>query len=115
MSTGNDIVALALTDKDRTSRYRFHSRILSPRELELFDPVAGSAIHHPGGSSNHDSAALTFHQFIWLMWSIKESAYKYGSRANPALVFAPLKIPVTQLTIREDFFEGAVFFGDIWL
>ena len=101
MSTGNDIVALALTDKDRTSGYRFYSRILSPRELQLFDPVA--------------AAALTFHQFIWLMWSIKESAYKYVSRANPALVFTPLKISVTQLAIREGFIPGMVFFGNTGL
>ena len=79
-STGNDIVALAATDPDRTSRYRFYSRILTRSEL---DHVAGTA--------------LPFSTFVWLLWSIKESVYKYVSRSNPRLGFAPLKIPVGQL------------------
>lgn len=91
MSAGNDIIALAGTDEDKTSRYRFYSRILSPGELSLFD-----------------ATGLRFSTFVWLLWSIKESVYKYVSRSNPQLVFAPLKIPVNGLRIREDYFEGKI-------
>ncbi|HET6254194.1 MAG TPA: 4'-phosphopantetheinyl transferase superfamily protein [Puia sp.] len=90
MSTGNDIVALAVTDPARTSRYRFYSRIVSRSELEGL------------------GSALPFPTFIWLLWSVKESAYKYISRSNPRLVFAPLKIPVSSLELREDYYEGMI-------
>jgi hypothetical protein len=94
MSTGNDIVAMAATDKDRTCRYRFYSRIFSPGEHSLYDPLS--------------STGLTFHSFVWLLWSVKESAYKYFSRSEPDLVFAPRNIGITLVTPREDFFEALV-------
>lgn len=98
ISTGNDIVALAATDPDRTSRYRFYSRILTHREL---DHVAGTA--------------LPFSTFVWLLWSIKESVYKYVSRSHPRLGFAPLKIPVGQLRSRDDLFEGLIRYEQVML
>jgi phosphopantetheinyl transferase (holo-ACP synthase) len=98
ISTGNDIVALAATDPERTSRYRFYSRILTRTELDLV----------PG-------TTLPFSTFVWLVWSIKESVYKYVSRSNPRLSFAPLKIPVTQLSFREDFFEGTIRYEQVVL
>jgi phosphopantetheinyl transferase (holo-ACP synthase) len=98
ISTGNDIVALAATDPDRTSRYRFYSRILTHGELDRF---AGTA--------------FPFSTFVWLLWSIKESVYKYISRSNPRLGFAPLKIPVDQLRFRDDFFEGLVRYEQVML
>jgi hypothetical protein len=94
MSTGNDIVALGATDRDRTCRYRFYSRILSPAEFSLYDRLS--------------SARLSFHSFVWLLWSIKESAYKYSSRSKPDLVFAPLKIGITLVTPLDDFFEALI-------
>ena len=90
-STGNDIVAFAATDPLRTSQYRFYSRILSAEECAL-----------------HDHAALDFSSFVWLLWSIKESVYKYVSRSNHALIFAPLKIPVGRLIGGDGIFEGMV-------
>jgi hypothetical protein len=121
MSTGNDIIALAGTDNDRTSRHRFYSRILSPGELLLF-PV--NSLSSPGG--RHPGTGLSFPVFVWLMWSIKESVYKYVSRADTGLRLAPLKIPVTSLrrsedssltrsedsslTPREDYYEGMIFY-----
>lgn len=101
MSTGNDIVALALTDKDRTSRYRFYSRILSRSELPLYDPLA--------------CGGLSFHSFVWLLWSIKESVYKYVSRSNSRLIFSPLKIPVSRLSYRDNFYEGMIYYEQVVL
>jgi hypothetical protein len=92
MSTGNDIVALDATDKDRTSKFRFYSRILSPDELSLCDRLPG----------------VSFPYFVWILWSIKESVYKYVSRSNPRMVFAPLKIPVVRLGFRDGYCEGMV-------
>ncbi|HLX67033.1 MAG TPA: 4'-phosphopantetheinyl transferase superfamily protein [Puia sp.] len=103
MSTGNDIVALAETDSDRTSRHRFYSRILSPGELSLFPDYGMPYPDHPGPPPR-----LSFPDFVWLMWSIKESVYKYVSRADRRLDFAPLKIPVTWLRFRDDFYEGMI-------
>jgi phosphopantetheinyl transferase (holo-ACP synthase) len=96
MSTGNDIVALALTDPERTSRHRFYSRILTTSEVSL-------------------NPALPFSSFVWLLWSVKESAYKYCSRSNPQLVFAPLKVSVVALGAEEGFFQGIVSYGGVLL
>jgi phosphopantetheinyl transferase (holo-ACP synthase) len=97
MSTGNDIVALVATDSHRTSLSRFYSRILSPDEQTLFRQVAGEG-----------SGGLSFSSFVWLLWSIKESVYKYVSRSNPRLVFAPLKIPVSRLGRKDGYYEGLI-------
>jgi phosphopantetheinyl transferase (holo-ACP synthase) len=96
ISAGNDIIALIETDNDRTSRHRFYSRILTPEELLLFP-----------------APKLPFSVFVWLMWSIKESVYKYVSRADPGLHFAPLKIPVRGLRICEDHYEGIICYGGL--
>ena len=49
MSTGNDIVALGATDRERTCRYRFYSRILSPAELSLYDRVMATSLSFMDG------------------------------------------------------------------
>jgi hypothetical protein len=97
ISTGNDIVALAATDKERTCRYRYYSRIATPAEVLLYAELA--------------DGALDFSTFIWLLWSIKESVYKLVSRSNPRLVFAPLQLPVDQVGFRAGHIEGMVRFG----
>src|SRR3984957_14926105 len=137
MSTGNDIVALAATDKDRTCQYRFYSRILSTVELSLDEQLAGGELTLPsypptgeglsfpfdpptGGKLSFPfdpptGGKLSFHSFVWLLWSIKESVYKYVSRSNPSLVFSPLKIPVSRLGQRDDFYEGMIRYGQVML
>ncbi len=82
-STGNDIVALQATQPERTNLPRFYSRILTIDEKKLYD--------RPGRPS------LAFDHFVWLCWSIKESAYKFNKRKFPDLVFAPLKTTISEL------------------
>jgi hypothetical protein len=82
-STGNDIVALAATDKERTGQLRFYSRILSAGEQALYGQPA--------------LAGITFETYLWLLWSVKESIYKYKKRTFPGLVFSPTKITLIRL------------------
>ena len=82
-STGNDIVARALIDHERSNDIRFYRKIISPEEQELFHQSAGQE--------------LSFETFLWLCWSVKESAYKYWKRHQPALLFSPIKVVVTTI------------------
>jgi hypothetical protein len=99
-STGNDIVALAATDKERTSRYRFYSRILSAEEQTLY-------------AQQEARTRLALDHYVWLLWSIKESVYKYSSRIDREPVFSPLKIPVRRLDPPSDdeFYKGIALYG----
>jgi len=83
MSTGNDIVALKAINIARTKEYNFYKKIISPFEKELYDMQL--------------SGKMSFENFVWLLWSVKESAYKYLQRITPALIFSPTKIIVNQL------------------
>jgi hypothetical protein len=82
-STGNDLVFLPATRPERTCLPRFYSRILTAAEVTGFQRVA------PYG--------LPFDRYVWLCWSIKESAYKYQKRLHPELSFAPLRFEVSRL------------------
>lgn len=77
-STGNDIVALKAINKQRTNHFHFYSKILS---------VSEQALYYQAGF-----AEMPFEKFVWLLWSIKESVYKYQKRIVPGLVFSPTKI-----------------------
>ncbi|MFI5140492.1 MAG: 4'-phosphopantetheinyl transferase superfamily protein [Sphingobacteriales bacterium] len=88
-SAGNDIVCLNTIDVARTKQYRFYSKILSGTEIELYNETA--------------FAAIPFENFVWLLWSIKESAYKYLQRNNPGLVFTPVKFIIRQLRAPGEF------------
>lgn len=83
ISTGNDIVSLDAIDRQRTIQPRFYSKILTPSEQALY-PRQGSS-------------GLPFENFVWLLWSVKESVYKYRQRLEPGLVFSPAKIVIRQL------------------
>jgi hypothetical protein len=98
-STGIDIVDLAATDPQRTGNYRFYSRILSAEEVALYDaPVLGEQ---------------PFDKYVWLLWSIKESVYKYTSRTDNGLPFSPLTIPVLQLDppSGDGFYKSMIIYG----
>jgi hypothetical protein len=96
-STGNDIVDLSATDPLRTCSERFYSRIISSEEKTLYDQLGG----------------LPFDNYVWLLWSIKESVYKYTSRTDVGLVFAPLTIPVLHLHLPsgDGFYKSMVIYG----
>ena len=96
-STGNDIVDLSATDPLRTCSYRFYSRIISSEEKTLYDELGG----------------LPFDNYVWLLWSIKESVYKYTSRTDTGLAFAPLTIPVFHLHLPsgDGFYKSMVIYG----
>lgn len=79
---GNDIVSLKVIDIHRTQSPQFYSKILSPSEQQLYQ---------------EQFTALPFGHFVWLLWSVKESAYKCLQRQQPKLLFHPVKIEITRL------------------
>ncbi|MGF7078193.1 4'-phosphopantetheinyl transferase family protein [Mucilaginibacter sp. UYCu711] len=85
ISAGNDIVALNLVDKQRTLLPAFYLKFITPAELSL-----------------HKESAISFENFIWLLWSVKESAYKYLKRSDESLVFSPSKLIVQNLSIPAE-------------
>ncbi|MEO8174062.1 MAG: 4'-phosphopantetheinyl transferase superfamily protein [Sediminibacterium sp.] len=84
-STGNDIVSLDLIDKERSNDRHFYLKILTPSEEAL--------------SRQPQLAGLPFERFLWLCWSIKESAFKYLKRENTAFVFSPTRIVISNIIV----------------
>ena len=82
-STGNDIVALKAIDIARTKQPNFYKKILSVSEKELYD--------------QQFAGKIPLENFVWLLWSIKESAYKFLQRITPDLVFSPTRTIVSQI------------------
>ncbi len=89
MSAGNDIVSLNAINAARTKQYKFYSKILSESENPLYKEFS--------------SAGIPFENFVWLLWSIKESAYKYLQRNNPDVIFTPVKFVVKQLQLPANY------------
>jgi len=85
ISTGNDIVALGSPDIQRAGQSRFYSKILSLSEQSLY--------------LQPKFAQMPFEHFVWLLWSVKESAYKYLKRVIHDLVFSPAKIVIQSIEI----------------
>jgi phosphopantetheinyl transferase (holo-ACP synthase) len=84
-STGNDIVALKAINVARTSQENFYKKVIAGSEHTLYnEPV---------------SEKISFATFVWLLWSVKESAYKFLQRLSPALVFSPTKFVVNWLEL----------------
>lgn len=88
-STGNDIISLNDINKTRTKQSGFYSKILSPAEKNLYD------------ESGLDK--MPFENFVWLLWSLKESAYKYLQRIIPELIFSPIKFTVNNLQFPVEY------------
>jgi len=85
-SIGNDIIDLEHIDKTRTKDSRFYLKIISESEYALFQ-----------------KQNIPLEDFLWLLWSIKESVYKCQKRILPGLLFSPLKIDVHQLIAPNNF------------
>jgi len=92
-SVGNDIVALNNIDKQRTCQPRFYSKFITPPEQALYSQTG-----------------TPFESFVLLLWSVKESAYKYRKRSEAGLVFSPSKIIIQQIeqtnNFENDNFDG---------
>ncbi len=86
-STGNDIVALNAIDIQRTNDSRYYSKFLTPAEQALYQQTP---------------ADITFERFVWLLWSIKEAAYKYLKRHDAGLIFSPIKFVIQGLNVPTD-------------
>jgi phosphopantetheinyl transferase (holo-ACP synthase) len=82
-STGNDIVALKAINIVRTKQLNFYSKIISVSEKDLY--------------KQYGSHKIAFENFVWLLWSIKESAYKFLQRNILDLVFSPTTITINRL------------------
>jgi phosphopantetheinyl transferase (holo-ACP synthase) len=87
-SAGNDIVSLTAINVTRTKGPEFYSKIISPSEKELYNTL--------------DHQILPFEYFVWLLWSVKEAAFKYLHRLNPKTLFIPVRFVVSQLEIPAD-------------
>ncbi|WP_295796902.1 4'-phosphopantetheinyl transferase superfamily protein [Mucilaginibacter sp.] len=85
ISTGNDVVALSAINAARTNQHKFYSKVLTDSETPLYNEFS--------------LAGIPFENFVWLLWSIKESAYKFLQRHNPGLVFTPVKFVVEELRL----------------
>jgi phosphopantetheinyl transferase (holo-ACP synthase) len=84
-STGNDIVALKAINIARTKQPNFYWKILSVSEKDLYD--------------QQFSGKIPFENFVWLCWSIKESAYKFLHRTKPNYVFSPTRTIINLLEL----------------
>ena len=83
ISTGNDIVALKAINIARAKQQNFYRKIITDAEEALYD--------------EQFSDKIPFEQFVWLLWTIKESVYKYLQRINQGLVFSPTRIVIGQI------------------
>lgn len=82
-SAGNDIVDLATINIERTKDERFYKKFITGTEIALY--------------SQPQLAHLPFECFVWMLWTVKESVYKFIQRHDPGLVFSPSKIIVEQI------------------
>jgi phosphopantetheinyl transferase (holo-ACP synthase) len=84
-SAGNDIIDLGTINQKRSRDRKFYSKILSVSEQSLYP--------------RPEDTSLPWEQYVWLLWSIKESAYKYLKRGLPDLVFSPKKIIIQKIEL----------------
>jgi phosphopantetheinyl transferase (holo-ACP synthase) len=98
ISTGNDIIALKTINIARTKQRIFYKKIISDSEKDLYD--------------SQFSDKLPFDVFVWLLWSVKESLYKYLQRITPELVFSPARMIIIQLDLPAEHFAGQLVARD---
>lgn len=92
---GNDIVDLLQAEKDSNwNRKGYLDKVFTEEEQFLIS------------SGMHPSL------IVWLLWSMKESAYKIYSRPSKLRTFAPIKLRCNNLIIHENGATGNVFYED---
>jgi phosphopantetheinyl transferase (holo-ACP synthase) len=104
-SAGNDIVALNAIDIQRTNNSGFYSKFITASEQSLY--------------SQDGISAMPFENFTWLLWSVKESVYKYLKRTDTSLIFSPAKIIIQNIdapnSINEPIYTGKVLYQSVIL
>ncbi|MBB5436627.1 phosphopantetheinyl transferase (holo-ACP synthase) [Pedobacter sp. AK017] len=92
---GNDIVDLEQAKKESNwKRKGYLEKIFTPGERFLI------------------SAAKDAEMMVWLLWTMKESAYKIFSRENKIRVFAPAAIVCNNLIIHKKTATGNVWYQE---
>ena len=94
ISAGNDIVDLGTINATRTKDQRFYTKFITGTE---------TALHN-----QPHLVDMPFEYFVWMLWSVKESVYKFMQRHHPGLVFSPSKITVEQIESPWEAFAPAV-------
>ncbi|MBD2755584.1 4'-phosphopantetheinyl transferase family protein [Spirosoma validum] len=90
---GNDIVDLAQACRESNWRRKgFLAKVFTDSEQQLIQ-----------SSSNPDV-------LVWLLWSMKESAYKVIVRETGQRFFAPQKLACHYANIQTNMAEGSVFY-----
>lgn len=90
---GNDIVDRAQAKRDSNWQRRgFLDKLFSAEEQQLI------------------RAANDLEGMVWLLWSMKESAYKATTRKTGKRAFNPVKISCTLESWSDDAAEGLVFY-----
>ncbi|MEO8398666.1 MAG: 4'-phosphopantetheinyl transferase superfamily protein [Ignavibacteriaceae bacterium] len=93
---GNDVVDLAAAAKESNwQRKGFLKKIFTEKE-QFF--IASS-----------DDPNLT----VWLLWSMKESAYKIFVQQSSKRFYSPLKFECTQINNSSEVFNAQVFYENI--
>ena len=93
---GNDIVDLRQAILESNWRRKgYLNKLFSTREQELIFEAKDQT------------------QMVWLLWSMKESAYKIHSRRKNWRAFAPLKLICETLVIKGDLVIGSVICENI--
>ena len=92
---GNDVVDLALAKKESNwQRTGFLDKILTASEKQLVN-----------------NSKIPF-ETVWLLWSMKESAYKIHNRSTGIRMFNPLKFECVNIKIVGQQYFGSVMIAD---
>jgi len=93
---GNDIIDLDLAGKESNwQRKGFVDKIFTDREQELI--------------FSHDVPEI----MVWMLWSMKESAYKVYNRLTARRAYIPQIFECYELDVRQSSATGRVFCDDL--
>lgn len=88
---GNDLVDLNQASKDSNWRRKgYLNKVFTPAEQQLIARAA-----------NPD-------EFVWLLWSMKEAAYKIHNRRTALREYAPVKLNCLIKNTGSGFYSGSV-------